>query len=39
MNIKKLTGVITMGLLLTACNKANDNAAVNNANDKTENNT
>ena len=39
MNIKKLTGVITMGLLLTACNKANDNTAVNNANDKTENNT
>lgn len=39
MNIKKLTGVITMGLLLTACNKANDNAAVNNANDIKENNT
>lgn len=39
MNIKKLTGVITMGLLLTACNKANDNATVNNANDMTENNT
>lgn len=39
MNIKKLTGVITMGLLLTACNKANDNAAVNNANDMKENNT
>lgn len=39
MNIKKLTGIITMGLLLTACNKANDNAAVNNANDMKENNT
>ena len=39
MNIKKLTGVITMGLLLTACNKANDTATVNNANDMTENNT
>lgn len=39
MNIKKLTGVITMGLLLTACNKANDNATVNNANDMKENNT
>lgn len=39
MNIKKLTGVITMGLLLTACNKANDNATVNNANYMTENNT
>lgn len=39
MNIKKLASVITMGLLLTACNKTNDTATVNNANDMTENNT
>ncbi|WP_019131907.1 PepSY domain-containing protein [Peptoniphilus obesi] len=39
MNIKKLTGVITMGLLLTACNKADNAATVNNSPEKTENNT